>query len=193
MRIGYPVAALACLATAACANPPLTGETLPAVSADTTPGVFATRSRLEVVFPAVPVERIGCPADSGRRLYYWMASADYPDGGYPNNHFQQVRAWFTLPQSVAVGTAQFDSAIALQPILVEEAGGEPPQPMNRVSPDRARLIIQRVDSGRMLRARIVVEGRRATQSMVATRDSLVMLGWCDSSQPYKSITAPFRR
>jgi hypothetical protein len=193
MRIGCPIGVLAWLAIISCANAPPPGELEPRFRTDTTPGLFAKGSRLEVTFPAVAIERIGCPADSGRRLYYWMAGARYPESRYPNNHFQQVRAWFNLPESIAVGSARFDSAIARQEIVVDEAGGEPPMRMSVVSVDRARLITERVNDNRGLRVRIVVEGEKATRSLVATRDSVVMLGWCDSSKPYQYIMAPFRR
>jgi hypothetical protein len=122
-----------------------------------------------------------------------MATAHYPDDHYPGNHFQQVRAWFKLPQSMEVGSARFDSAMARQEVVVDEAGGEPPMRLGVVPVERARLITERVNGNRDLRVSMVVEGRKATRSFVATRDSVVMLGWCDSSRPYQYITVPFRR
>ena len=182
------------LASAACSTPPRAGGIDPILTTGTSePGAFASRTRIEIVFPSVPIERIGCSAGSGQRVYYWMATANYPGSGYPNNHFQQVRVWFKLPQSIQVGSAQFDSAIAHQEIIVDEAGGEPPMRLNAVAADHARLLLQQVNGKRELRARIIVEGRNATRSMVATRDSVVMLGWCDSSKPYQYVIAPFRR
>ena len=156
-------------------------------------GLTAGRAKLEIVFPTLPIDRVGCAADSGRRLYYWIASANYAGAGYPSNHFQQVRAWFYLPQSIAVGTAQFDSAIARQQIIVDEAGGEPPMRIGVVSIDGGLLTTQIVNGGRDLRARIIVAGRKAAQSMVATRDSVVSLAWCDSAKPYQFMIAPFQR
>lgn len=52
--------------------------------------------------------------------------------------FQQVRAWFRLPQSMKVGSASFDSAVARQEVVVDEAGGEPPMGLGVVPVERAR-------------------------------------------------------
>jgi hypothetical protein len=157
------------------------------------PGMVASGNTLEVEFPAVPIDRIGCPADSGRRLYYWMASAWYPGSVYPNNHFQQVLAWFKLPAGIAVGTSQFDSALARQAVKVVEAGGEPAMTLRELSADRARVVLEPLAGTDSVRARMFVEGKAATRSFVAVRVDSVFLGWCDASHPYRAVTVPLRR
>jgi hypothetical protein len=149
---------------------------------------LATATRLEIAFPVIAANNVGCAAVDSfpqpQRRYYWSASADYPGAGYPNNHFQQVVLDFGLRPNVLPTAARLDSAIRATPLVVAEAGGEPPMRLHsvRLPPGSAHLESAVIAGQRAWLVRFTVTDPAALRAFRATGADSVSLGWCQRDQ-----------
>lgn len=161
---------------------------------------LVVRDRLEIVFPAVAFDNVGCAAvDSStvphRRRYYWLATARYPDSHYPNNHFQQVALDFELPADLLPTRTRLDSALASRGPVVVEAAGEPAMHVRRLEPSRAvtTLSIETHGGERGWKVRTVIQDGAAVTMFLAARADSVTLSWCQRSQWLTYLMVPLER
>jgi hypothetical protein len=156
---------------------------------------------LDVVFPAVAADNVGCallnpPAERpARRRYYWLATAQYPGVRYPNNHFQQVGINVELPPEVVPTKARLDSALRASRVRVSEGAGEPPMQVGAVIPERVRTEIDTltVDGQRMLRVHLAIDGKEAVRAFLAARTDTISLGWCQRDRSLTFLAVPLDR
>lgn len=159
-----------------------------------------TAMKLEFEFPGIEADNVGCAAvDSVPRFrsrqYYWLATAQYPNSNYPNNHFQQVAVRFTLGSEVLPTRPRLDSALAAQRVVVREAAGEPPMDVRRVVSNDARAVLtQKVLAGETLfHVRLIVEDPAAVKAFLSPTADSVSLSWCQRDQWLTHLTVALER
>src|SRR4051812_41827137 len=78
------------------------------------PGVVVSHKRVDVVFPASPIETSECTARDDRsamHLHRWLMSYDLPDGSRPSAHVMLAGLEIERPSSVALADLRADSAV----------------------------------------------------------------------------------
>jgi hypothetical protein len=107
------------------------------------------------------------------RAYYWGAQTRFVDAFTgPTDHYTTLGVGFELPDRVAITDARLDSALAVADLRIMEDKGEPPGPINIVTPRRAWARRE----GRQVRIRI--EGMEAVAALMRPRGDSIDLNWC---------------
>ncbi len=158
------------------------------------------QQRLEIVFPAVAYDVVGCePADSVRtglpsrqpverfRRYQWYVTAEFPGSRDADVHFMGIYAAFWLPDGVPLTPARLDSAFAATQLTVDEAAGEPPVTRDVVRPARARAWRDGA------RVRFTLEGVDAVGAFLRPAPDSVSFAWCQRDVSTASATALLER
>ena len=185
------VAAAACLLLGGCvAATPSTDAGAPDAGGAL---VEAGRDWLEVRFPPVPLDSVGCdrvlttPDGRRRRLFQWHVAAPFPDSRYPRNHVAAVHVDFLLPVGAELTAARLDSALAAQRPVVDELRGDPPMPGDSTVPTRAWA---RRDGDRV---RLRVEGEAAVNAFLRTGADSADVGWCRLGAAERTARVAIRR
>jgi hypothetical protein len=155
------------------------------------PGMWmdSVAGRIEVSFPIAPVvDEIGCGYfdDTGRRLFWWMASGSYPDAWTLGNHLLNFGLNFYLPDTVPITVERLDSAIAEARVEAVETSGEPPM-WGTTYPVEAQLAREND------RLRLVVRARPLVEAFLRTGRDSVRLSWCDGQRYPSERRVPLSR
>lgn len=134
----------------------------------------------ELVFPPLELSNTGCfradsfpPHREPMRAYGWGAQTRFVDAFTgPTDHYTTLGAGFLLPARVPLTDALLDSALAVADLRVMEDKGEPPGPIDIVTPQRAWARRE----GR--RVRIRIEGKEAVAALLRPRGDSIDLNWC---------------
>jgi hypothetical protein len=140
----------------------------------------------ELLFPPVELSNTGCahtnafpPHREPMRGYYWGAQTRFVDAFTgPTDHYTALGVGFALPDRVPITDARLDSALAVADLRVTEDKGEPPGPIDIVTPRRAWARRE----GR--RVRIRIEGKEAVAALLRPRGDSIDLRWCRREEAY---------
>jgi hypothetical protein len=151
--------------------------------------VRVTDRRLEVVFPAIPLSKVGCgeiPAyiRPPVRQYSWSIQNQFSDSRVNNAHLMWINIGFQLPASTPLTRARIDSAFAAQRPTVHEGRGEPPFNIAEFRP--ARTVVWWDSTG----VRVVIDDTVAVREFLRPGRDSVYLSWCQRDQP---VSVTWRR
>jgi hypothetical protein len=147
----------------------------------------------ELVFPPLELSNTGCfradsfpPYSEPMRAYGWGAQTRFVDAFTgPTDHFTTLGVGFLLPARAPLTDARLDSALAVADLRVMEHKGEPPGPIDIVTPQRAWA---RRDGRRV---RIRIERKEAVAALMRPRGDSIDLRWCrrnDTTHVFPSRT-----
>jgi hypothetical protein len=163
-----------------------TTSTIDAWKSIASPRVIWKEDSLDIFFPVVALSRASCPGvpGQGSPSLDWSAVLHYPNSRWPNIHYTQIEAGFTLAPDAVLSEARLDSALAqMMPLTVDEMYSDVLVLLERTIPTKTWL---RREPGSV---HVHIEGTAGLREARRPQSMSMSLSWCDRNQPQGRASA----